>query len=330
MSLKRSALVAVFWRAVRLSLPLALSSCAPPRATPVSFAQRDCSTNAGCAGGPINVEVQTAATEGTVLDRYECDVACRPVMCPARAKTCVVHQPGGNPVVTCTPEGANDLGCPVPGRPVPEWAHRTHDCATAEQFFSQMAVAEAESVAEFERLAVELELHDAPTRLIERARTAATEERRHARVSAQLAGDAPPMVPAPPAAGRSLVQLAEANLLEGCINETMSAVLVASQSEHAPSGHVRAQLTSVAHDELSHADFSWDLHEWLMSRLTPAERAALAPLANERIAMVLARPVQPLPENVRAKTGLPDETVARAQAEALAHELWWPAIAALA
>lgn len=330
MVFQRSALVVVFWRAVRLSLPLTLSACGPSRVTPVSPEQRDCSSSANCSAGIATVEVNTQLAPGTVPERFECDEACRPVMCPSQRKACVVDPIRGSGPRTVTCEAlTNEPLCPVPGRPVPEWARSAEPCSTAQQFFTQMARAEAESVAEFERLATELELHGAPPALSSRARAAAEEERRHAAVTARLAQSVAPAIPAPPQRLRSLEQLAEANLLEGCINETMSAVLVATQAEHAPSARTRQELATIARDELSHAELSWELHAWLVSRLDATARRALANAGRARVAQTLRRAVQRLPEEARLEAGLPDERVASAKARVLADELWLPALAAL-
>ncbi len=327
MAFQRSALVVVFWRAVRLSLPIALSACGPSRAPPVSAAQRDCSMFANCGRANFTVEVTTTLPEGTVLERFECDQACASGLCPSQAKTCTVN--AGSTTVTCSPLSPAPF-CPIPGRPVPEWHHAPEACNSAPAFFAQMALAEAESVAEFERLTTELELHGAPAALISRARAAAEEERRHAVVTAGLAHALPPVVPAPPAKLRSLAQLAEANLLEGCINETMSAVLVASQAANAPCSETRTLLASIADEELSHAEFSWELHAWLISRLDAAERRALAAAGSLRVAAAVMHPVQQLPEAARLECGLPNEEVARGQAQALVEGLWGPALTALA
>jgi hypothetical protein len=329
MAFQRSALAAVFWRAVRLSLPLTLAACGPSRVTPLPAPQRDCTQQANCGAITSTVQVKTDLPSGTVPEPFECDEACRPILCPSQAKSCVVTQRPEGAAVTCTALNPDRLGCPVPGRPVTEWAHEARACFTAHEVFAQMSVAEAESVAEFERLAVELELHDAPASLVARARRAALEERRHATVTAALVGIATPEFPLPPAGVRSLAQLAKSNLLEGCINETMSAVLIASQAQNALEADTRARLASVAADEFSHAEFSWDLHEWLVARLDAEDRRALALMGAERVALTLSKPVQTLPEDARAEVGLPSELAARAQAEVLAEEVWRPALAAL-
>ena len=56
------------------------------------------------------------------------------------------------------------------------------------------------------------------------------------------------------------------NALTGCIGETWSAVILRYQSEHAPK--YNGVFKRIAKDETSHAEFSWALHEWLMSHLS--------------------------------------------------------------
>ena len=60
------------------------------------------------------------------------------------------------------------------------------------------------------------------------------------------------------------------NALTGCIGETWSAVLLRYQAEHAPK--YNGVFKRIAKDETSHAEFSWTLHEWLMSQLMEDEQ----------------------------------------------------------
>jgi hypothetical protein len=62
------------------------------------------------------------------------------------------------------------------------------------------------------------------------------------------------------------------NVAEGCVRETWGALSARYQSHTAESFADRLIWGEVADDEARHAELSWDLHRWLMSRLSPAEQ----------------------------------------------------------
>lgn len=181
------------------------------------------------------------------------------------------------------------------------------------EHFAQMAYLEAASVIAFERLADELSLHGAPDRLVAAARRAASDEVRHARMTAAFAGAheaAPPPVLLPPAAARSLEALAIENAVEGCVNESFGAALAWWQSRHAAVAAVRAMMRTIAADERRHGDLAWAISDWLSQRLAPAARARVAQARTDALG-ALAESLRHEPDPAfAAAAGLPSARVA--------------------
>jgi rubrerythrin len=139
---------------------------------------------------------------------------------------------------------------------------------------------EAAAVVAFERLATELDRHGAPSSLVEAARSAADEERRHAAmfrseaealaaargVAVELDGHRPPEL-----AVRSLHEILVENATEGCVNETYAAVVATYQAAHAPTPRLRTILRSIAAEEQRHAALAHRVHQWGMRTLVPDE-----------------------------------------------------------
>lgn len=134
---------------------------------------------------------------------------------------------------------------------------------------------EAAAVIAFERLAAELTAHSAPRDLIDAARRAARDERRHAalfrREASRLAGELGITVHFPGPnhpdafAIRDLDAILRENIVEGCINETYSALVATYQTEHARSARLRAVFLAIAADEQEHAALAYRIHAWGLS-----------------------------------------------------------------
>src|SRR5438270_348399 len=60
---------------------------------------------------------------------------------------------------------------------------------------------------------------------------------------------------------------------EGCVREAFGALVGLHQSAHATARDVRAAMGKIAHDEIAHASFSFDVARHLRSRLDDAARA---------------------------------------------------------
>lgn len=166
----------------------------------------------------------------------------------------------GRPLMT--EDGA--LVAPVVGSEDPEARH-----------WLQMAAAERASVHSFLRHADELRSLGAPAALIEAATAAAEDEARHAALCIALAGEGAlgAMPPTPPAR-RGADAILTAVLVEGCINETIAALLVRRSAEATEDPGKAAVLRAIAEDETRHAALAWRTLAWGL-RAHPHLRATL-------------------------------------------------------
>lgn len=174
-------------------------------------------------------------------------------------------------------------------------------------WLARAARAEAASVTSFLHLARELEAHGAPPELIRRARRAAADEVRHARVMGAFAAAhggraaAPGAVPLP---ARPLEALAVENAVEGCVGETWAAVVAAWQGRHAADAELRAAMRRIAADEAEHAELAWAIDDWLRARLdAPAIARVDAARRAAADALIAATDVTPAPDAVGSPTG---------------------------
>lgn len=162
--------------------------------------------------------------------------------------------------------------------------------------FADAAHYEAASVTAFRQLAADLRAHGAPEDLALRAEMAAADEARHAEIMHALAcrfeGAGCPSFSAPSAAQppRALLAMALENVREGCVREAFAALETLHQAQNAGVAEVREALAPVASDELAHAELAFAVHDWLASRLGPAERAACRAQAETTLAELDAAP----------------------------------------
>ncbi|HEY1693263.1 MAG TPA: hypothetical protein VGG39_13940 [Polyangiaceae bacterium] len=192
-------------------------------------------------------------------------------------------------------------------------------------FFSTAAHLEAASIVAFRQLASDLDTLGAPRALSRAALRASEDERRHARAMARLArrhGDAPSPVRAAPHASPSLVALARDNAAEGCVRETLGAVLAAHQARHASDPTVARAMRAIARDEARHAALAWAVARWAEPQLDARERRSVI-AARRRAIRHLRRAlrVSPSPE-LRREVGLPSAETARRLFAHVGAELW--------
>jgi len=164
---------------------------------------------------------------------------------------------------------------------------------TAGEWLARMAWMEAASVDAFEDLARELASFDAPRTLIESARAAAGDERRHAVAIGRLAitRGAVPTKPSRSAHPmRSLLAMAIDNAREGGVRETFGALLASHQASFARDVDVRMTMAAIARDEARHALLSDRIDAWVRPRVgsvaldqerSDAARALEATIATE-------------------------------------------------
>jgi hypothetical protein len=178
------------------------------------------------------------------------------------------------------------------------------------RYLATQAHLEAASVLAFERMVEELRALGAPASLVEQAESAVAEERSHAEVMGALSrryGAEVMPVHAARIAPRSLLAMARENYVEGCVRETYGALLAHHQATHAQDIGVRAAMGVIRHDETRHAALSWDLHVWLMSQLSEAERAEVESLGAEALLTLRAECGAMSPD---AALGLPSAATA--------------------
>lgn len=191
-------------------------------------------------------------------------------------------------------------------------------------WLARAAHAEASSVKAFVSLALELERLGAPTALVDRARSAARDEVKHARMLGRLAGSRgglprrPTFTTTPE---RSLVALAVENAVEGCVHETWAAMVAHHQAVHASDPEIRSAFATIAEDEARHGELAFAIDAWLAGRLTPAERSTVAAARASAIAGLIDGLVEPLASVARA-AGLPGADRSLSLASAIVREVW--------
>lgn len=162
-------------------------------------------------------------------------------------------------------------------------------------WLQRAARSEMGSVLAFVTLCRELRAHGAPESLLRRALEAAAQEIGHARALTALAVRAG--APRPHLRRkhgfqlRPLADIAVENAVQGCVHETFSGLLARHQALHARDAAVREALARVAPEELEHAALAWDLHAWLLERLSKPEQA--------RVQRALRRAARRLPARAR-------------------------------
>jgi hypothetical protein len=143
-------------------------------------------------------------------------------------------------------------------------------------FWTENARAEHASVPAFSRLSLTLMSVGAPARLLEAAHRAALEEIEHARIAFALAtayagtavapGALPELRHAPAASARSVPELARESLIDGCLNEGVSAAAAMASSERARDPALRDAWATLARDESAHAALAWDIVAWCLKQ----------------------------------------------------------------
>ncbi|CAN95898.1 hypothetical protein predicted by Glimmer/Critica [Sorangium cellulosum So ce56] len=144
------------------------------------------------------------------------------------------------------------------------------------------ALAEHSSIVAFERLAGVLSGLGAPEALVDRARSAMDDERRHARdafslaaaYSGEMVGPGP--LPVPDAPPPSVDALAIETFFDGCVGETLAARQASAALAGCRVPAACEALERVAIDERRHAELAWDMLAWLWPRTSVRARAAIA------------------------------------------------------
>jgi hypothetical protein len=192
-------------------------------------------------------------------------------------------------------------------------------------FFAEVARLEAASIDAFERLEDELAQHGAPRHLVEAASLSRADEVEHARVMgdfAQRHGATPAYAPRGSWGPRPLVDVARENMVEGCVRETLGALVAEWQAAHAPDPELAAALGQIARDELRHAALSWAIARWSDSVLTPDERADVAHARAAAVETLAEEAVRPLHPVLVKDAGLPPPAIQAQMLDGLRQSLW--------
>ncbi len=155
--------------------------------------------------------------------------------------------------------------------------------AVLEAFWTEIAIAEHASVAEFHRAALDLLRFGAPEHLIAATQRAAIDEARHARRAFELASayageqlSAGPLpLPTQVTLASSLAELARTTLRDGCGAETCSVWLYARLAKQVDDPTVRAVMDGIVRDETRHAALAWEVVRWALSQGDPAVGEAI-------------------------------------------------------
>ena len=202
------------------------------------------------------------------------------------------------------------------------------DGASAEslgEYFAYAAQLEAVSVPAFQRLARELVAHRAPQSLVRAARRAANDEVKHTRMMRALArhfGVEPELPRIGMRAVRSLSAIAIENVVEGCVGETLGAIVATVQAERATDLRIRRAMTIIAKDETEHAILAWRVHEWIMSQLDGAARAAVNDALRAATVALEAGSVGVAAPALRERAGFPDAAATQTMLASARQGLW--------
>ena len=200
------------------------------------------------------------------------------------------------------------------------------------------ALLEHASIAAFSRFSLELLAVGAPADLVMAAHRAALDEVRHARICFALAAGyagaplGPSRFPFDGALTLSgdLASLAKATAREGCIGETLSAIIAAEQLARATDPAVRRALSAIAEDEARHAELAWRTVAWAIDRGGEAVRDAVAGVFAEAVQHIPAVANDTtLPSNVLLSHGRLDHSAARDALTRTLDDVICPAFASL-
>ena len=157
------------------------------------------------------------------------------------------------------------------------------------------------SIASFARFTLDLLTHGAPPELVVASQSASLDEVTHARlgfsIASRLAGRAlgPGRMDLSGAvAGTTLAAAATAAVREGCIGETIAAMLAQDQHRNATDDEVRAALETIAADEARHAELAWQFVAWAIRHGGPDVRVAVDAAFRDGLA-ALPLPAPPPP-----------------------------------
>ncbi|NUP12515.1 MAG: ferritin-like domain-containing protein [Polyangiaceae bacterium] len=149
--------------------------------------------------------------------------------------------------------------------------------------FSSNGLMEHASVASFARFALDLLSLGAPASLVRAAQRAMGDEIRHAELCFSLASRYAGRAIGPKALDchdpnptqRTAEDILAATIREGCVGETIAALLAARAADQAEDPGVREALREIAEDEARHAELAWQTIAWALKQRHAAWRKAI-------------------------------------------------------
>lgn len=153
------------------------------------------------------------------------------------------------------------------------------------------ALMEHASIASFARFSLQLLALGAPAQLVRDAQAAGLDEVGHAEhafsIASRLAGRAigpGKLSELDTPLDTDLASVARATLVEGCIGETLAAIIAQEQAHKAGDTTARQALLGVAEDETRHAELAFRCVAWALSQGGPELRAALRSTVEQTLA----------------------------------------------
>jgi hypothetical protein len=224
-------------------------------------------------------------------------------------------------------------GCPGGRRPQGLVLTASPDSAAASrsdrrqigEFFARQFQLEAASVPAFTTLRRELVSFAAPPALARAARAAERDEVIHAQLTAALARRhgvdvaLPAVAPTPV---RSLAEMTDENVVEGCVREAYGALVATVQARDARDASVRAAMARIAGDETRHAALAFAVHSWAVTQLGPLAASRMAERRRLAVAELEIDTGHGWTPAIGAATGLPAPGAARALLGELQRKLW--------
>ncbi len=292
------------------------TSCPPPEVALVDF---DCPAG----WGPVQILAAAPATGDTAC----CYVVALGV-CGAVGRPWVVDD---RPLVAPTQRGAGSLGWSLASPPLGGDLTPSQRASLAEAWTAD-ALLEHASVASFARSSLALLAAGAPAHLVELSHRAALDEVRHARLCFALASTyaGEDVAPGPfPLGGdvrveATLEAIAVSTVHEGCLGETVAAVIAAEQLARATDPRVRAALTEIAADEARHSELAWRIVAWAVDAGGPPVRAAVERALQGALAAACAAPEPPPQDAARDPRWKPTAASTQGPQPAWSPQRWPP------
>jgi hypothetical protein len=184
--------------------------------------------------------------------------------------------------------------------PLPEGLDEGTRAALARAWL-QDGLEEHASIAAFARFSMLMLGLGAPPDLVREAQRASIDEVRHARACFSLARRygakeaGPSRLRVDDALGpSSLAELAALTAEEGCVGETLGALLAEEQARVATDPVVRRLLARIAKDEARHAELAWRFTAWAVTQGGAGVVLAVERAADRALSATLAMEVRPL------------------------------------